>query len=144
MIRHETLTLLPALESVREGRELVREVVAAGELRDLEDAATLLTSEALTNAVVHAATAVRVDVFTGDQLLVRVSDHDPRTVLTPAAAARLAALLRDPDLTADGGRGLTVVAKVADSWGFEQRPDGKTFWFRLGSSAAIRHSVAVA
>jgi anti-sigma regulatory factor (Ser/Thr protein kinase) len=128
VVRHERLALLPALESVREGRDFVRRLVEEWQLGELGDAAELLVSEALTNAVDHAATAVRLDVFAGDGLLVWVSDSDRAFVPTSPAAD-------DPEVSQseapphERGRGLAVIAAVADRWGIDQHPDGKTVWF---------------
>jgi anti-sigma regulatory factor (Ser/Thr protein kinase) len=107
----------------------MRRLAAEWRLGELGDAAALLVSEALTNAVDHAATAVRLDVFAGDGLLVWVSDSNPRPVPTPRAADEPEAFGPARDPAPEHGRGLAVIAAVADRWGIDQRPDGKTVWF---------------
>jgi hypothetical protein len=142
VVQHEAMTLLPTLESVWEGRDLVRRLTKEWQLSELEDVAVLLTSEALTNAIRHAGTAVRLDVFAGEGLLVWVTDSDAAPVPTSWAADSDSAAVPtswaadsggtdEPgsDLPSEHGRGLSVIAAVADRWGIDPRPDGKTLWF---------------
>jgi anti-sigma regulatory factor (Ser/Thr protein kinase) len=128
---HDRLTLSPHVESVRVGRHFVQRTLARWHLEDLVDVATLLTSEAVTNAVVHAATQVLLDVYSRDQLVIEVSDHDTTAVLPPVAAAGLESLMEEPDLDAENGRGLMLIATLADRWGIVPTPEGKTVWFAL-------------
>jgi serine/threonine-protein kinase RsbW len=90
------------------------------------DEIILMVSELATNAVQHAAAAFDVSV-TVDPIgsLVRVEVRDPSET-TPALA----------DVVDDspGGRGLSIVATLADAWGIEMRRGrpGKTVWFTAG------------
>lgn len=131
VVCHEHLVLSPAPESVGTGRHLVQRLLPQWGLEDLVDVAALLVSEALSNAVIHAGTTVTLDVYTDERLVIEVRDTDPTAVLTPVAAAGLAALMREPDLTAESGRGLLLIANLADRWGIEQEVAGKTVWFSL-------------
>ncbi|MFE1264240.1 SpoIIE family protein phosphatase [Streptomyces albogriseolus] len=92
------------------------------------DDAALVASELVTNAVVHAGTEVcltcRLEEDTG-ALVVEVADRHPS---------------RPPrDDTAEGpahgtpeyGRGLRMVAALAESWGVTYRAGSKTVWARL-------------
>jgi anti-sigma regulatory factor (Ser/Thr protein kinase) len=110
----------PALISVGAARALVGEAVA-GSGADTVDSARLLTSELVTNAVVHAGTDVEVRVRRlANGVRVEVADHEakpPVPTSVPALSLR--------------GRGLDLVATVADDWGFECRDDGKVVWFEL-------------
>lgn len=133
---HERLRLSPRLESVRAGRHFVQRTLTGWDLDELVDVATLLTSEAVTNAVVHAETPVLLDVYTRDDLVIEVSDHDTTAVLPPVAAAGLESLLEEPDLDAENGRGLMLIATLADRWGIVPRAEGKTVWFALDLGAA--------
>ena len=86
------------------------------------DVASLLTSELVTNAVVHGATSVGLRATLSDhRLRVEASDRSPKA---PVARARPAP--GDTD-----GRGLIVVASLATDWGYEMRPSGKSVWFEL-------------
>ncbi|MZD03489.1 protein phosphatase, partial [Streptomyces sp. SID5785] len=97
----------------------------------LADDAVVVVSELVTNAVVHAGTGVdlvcRRDGPTADGpagLVVEVTDHHPtRAVRTDRAA-------RTPDIP-EYGRGLQLVASLAEAWGITYRPGTKTVWARL-------------
>ena len=108
--------------SVRAAR---RFVVAAldGWDPDATDAAALLVSELATNATIHAGTIFRVTVTRTDEK-VRVAVADG----SPAAATR-----RHYSTNAATGRGIGMVADVADAWGVEQAADGKVVWFELSA-----------
>ena len=80
-------------------------------------------SEAVTNAVLHAGTPVRLVVRETARLLrIEVTDDDPTL---PVA--------RDPDPTTPTGRGLLLIDRLTSSWGIESRHDGKTVWFEMAS-----------
>jgi anti-sigma regulatory factor (Ser/Thr protein kinase) len=125
----DSVMLPPALDSVGTGRRFVQRLLTQWHLDHLVDVAVLLASEALTNAVVHAATAVRLEVRRGRKLEVRVTDFSPDPVLSPVAALGLQSLLDEPDLEAEGGRGLMMIATLAESWGVAPAAAGKTVWF---------------
>ncbi|MCI3930633.1 SpoIIE family protein phosphatase [Streptomyces sp. AN091965] len=112
-------------------------VPAAARISDrLVDDAVLLVSELVTNAVVHAGTSVellcRLDEVTPgegpcdglDALVVEVSDHHP------ARAVRSEPPSPHPG-TPEYGRGLQLVATLAESWGITYRSGTKTVWARL-------------
>jgi anti-sigma regulatory factor (Ser/Thr protein kinase) len=90
------------------------------------DTATLLTSELVTNAIVHSAsgapggtvTIVVVDV--SDGVLVEVIDDGSAD--TP--------VVKDGLLTADG-HGLYLVQQMTAQWGYLRDPAGTTVWFHL-------------
>ena len=89
------------------------------------DTAELLCSELVTNAVVHAKTSVELYAsFEAGCLHVDVHDRAARE-------PRPRAVRPGED---EGGRGLTIVASLASSWGV-QTPDGdgKTVWFELSA-----------
>src|SRR5919199_4430665 len=113
----DSLVLPPALASVGAGRHFVTRLLSQWHLDHLADVAVLLASEALTNAVVHAATAVRLEVRRGHELEVRVTDFSEAPVLSPVSALGLQSLIEDPDLEAESGRGLLMIATLAERWG---------------------------
>jgi anti-sigma regulatory factor (Ser/Thr protein kinase) len=130
--RVERLTLPASAESVRAGRRFVGEVLTQWQFDDQVDTATLLASELVANAVVHAATPCVVEVsvdLDGPELVVAVSDFDTRP--SSIAAMRLRCLPDEPDLDAESGRGLLIVARLADRWHADPTPTGKTVWFAL-------------
>lgn len=92
------------------------------------DDATLIASELVTNAVVHAGTEVRLacglEQETG-ALVVEVSDQHPSRA--PRGGEPEAAALEAPEY----GRGLRLVAALSEAWGITYRPGSKTVWARL-------------
>lgn len=116
------LTLPPDLRSIRAAREFVaRWCASAGLSPERCDDALLLTSELVTNAVLHGRSEVCVEV---EELqgLFRISVFDENS-RHPAAVAE------DPD--ALDGRGLALVEALAERWGVEDRRLGKAVWFEL-------------
>lgn len=102
------------------------------------DDVTLLVSELVTNAVVHAGTSVRLACRREHgMLVVEAADRHPsRAVQTRVVEARGAG----GDAGRDGhqGHGLRLLAALAEEWGVTYRRDGKTVWFRLPESGAGR------
>ena len=104
-----------------EARRLVRaELVATGR-EDLIDAAELLVSEVVTNALVHAGTPIEVTALvTGTGLRVEVGDGSAH-LPSPRHHAAMAGT----------GRGLRLLQQMVDSWGAYPFADGKVVWFEL-------------
>lgn len=122
--QHE-LRLLPAAGSVAAGRRWVQnEAEVAGVGGDVLDVLEVLTSELVSNAVVHGPQdgVVRVRAHVLDDVI-RVSVGDDSQVRPVPRAA-------DPgDLH---GRGLILVEALATAWGVDVHPaDGKDVWFEL-------------
>jgi two-component sensor histidine kinase len=123
----QTFPAYPA--SVPAARGFVTEALA-GAPAELCQTAGLLVSELVTNAVRHAGTpsfVVDVDYSPGGRTRVAVTDTGlghpiPRT----------------PDPTSEHGRGLQLVARLADRWGAHRRraTQEKTVWFELQQPAA--------
>ncbi|MFF3750302.1 SpoIIE family protein phosphatase [Streptomyces sp. NPDC002018] len=104
----------------------------------LADDAVVVVSELVTNAVVHAGTAVellcRHEAASEDSsgageepaaLVLEISDHHP------ARAIRSDARGQTPTGTPEYGRGLQLVASLAERWGITYRSGLKTVWARL-------------
>jgi len=115
------LALEPVAPAAGAARRWVRERLAEFGLEPLTEAVTLLTSEVVTNAVLHAATALRVAVFP-DGIGVRVEVRDGSPV-SPSHR-------RHPS-TSSLGRGLTMLDALADEWGWRRDGSGKVVWFRV-------------
>jgi anti-sigma regulatory factor (Ser/Thr protein kinase) len=80
--------------------------------------AVLIASELATNAVLHARSAFTVQVWPdGDGITIEVRDDNPRLPAPGSAGPR--------DLS---GRGLQLVAALAQSWGIHPDHDGKSVW----------------
>jgi anti-sigma regulatory factor (Ser/Thr protein kinase) len=105
-----------------EARRRVRDTIASWQVPVDQDAALLLTSELVTNAVRHeAGQAVMLVVTCADGQL-RVDVHDTSRSL-PAVA--------DVPADAETGRGLLLVESLSDEWGFYRTPAGKAVYFTL-------------
>jgi len=89
---------------------------------DADGALTLLTSELVTNGVLHARTHLRVGIVIGAELLlVTVADDDDSGSL----------VIPPPDDGRPSGRGLLLVDAMASQWGVFRHQGGKTVWFTL-------------
>jgi anti-sigma regulatory factor (Ser/Thr protein kinase) len=85
------------------------------------DTATLLTSEVLTNAVVHGLGPV--------QLRLRRTDTEVTVIVSDRGRYRPQPRLADP--TDESGRGLSLLEMLATSWGARATEEGKDVWFTL-------------
>lgn len=110
-------------------RAELRGVLGEWGLSALADRAVLVLSELLTNAGRHARVPQGREIETrfsrvgGGSGGVRVEVHDAS--VRPPQEWR-------PDLDAEDGRGLLLVAAVADRWGFGDRSGpGKVVWVEL-------------
>lgn len=112
-------------------RELLRRRAWGGP--DREAVAELLTSELVTNALVHTGhgaevTATVVDEPDGreaDRLRVEVRDF---LALQPRP--------QRPGSESTHGRGLLLVQSLADAWGVRRQGAGKVVWFELDGEPA--------
>src|SRR4051812_13710697 len=84
------------------------------------DEVALITTELVTNAVQHARTPFTVTVdLTGARLRVEIRDG---CTTRPVADFK-------PSEADFGGRGLQIVAALADGWGVQPDLGGKSVWF---------------
>jgi anti-sigma regulatory factor (Ser/Thr protein kinase) len=94
-----------------------------------DDAAALVTSELVTNALMHGSRPFAVAVDTArDRTRVEVWDSNPGTAVR----------VRDRMPTVDdvGGWGLTIVNRLSDDWGVCRADDRKFVWAEFRSGAA--------
>lgn len=117
----------PAMVAV--AREFVRDRLEAWEAPEHLDEAVLVASELVTNAMLHARTALtlRIELRSSPppagaaSVRIEVFDYNPRlptlSPLTPEATS---------------GRGLALIAEMATAWGMENRADGKVVWCEIG------------
>ena len=125
----EHLDLTGSPTAARDARAFVRSelhgLTSADKLGDV----LLLTSELVTNVVLHAGTDMHLGVAWDDAgVLVAVQDH------TPALSARPPVSADDLD---ESGRGMAIVAALADDFGWRRLPEapGKVMWFVVGFTA---------
>ncbi|PPK92297.1 PAS domain S-box-containing protein [Kineococcus xinjiangensis] len=123
MLVHRALALAPEPASAARARRAVAEALTeAGIDDDLVESATLLVSELITNAVIHARSDIGLTITVrSGAVLVEVSDRSPHLPTR-----------RDYDATATTGRGLDLLELVADDCGALLQDSGKVVWFALG------------
>lgn len=122
-----TIELAPTTTAAHEARRFVSSFCTAAAFdEDVCRTAALLTSELVTNAVLHGRTGAVLRVENPPPLI-RVSVFDGNPDLPP--------LGESPSLDATSGRGLHIVAALADRWGVEPRDGGKAVWFELDMPA---------
>lgn len=105
-----------------QARRLVRQCLGAWGVPELEDTAVLLTSELVTNVLLHTSSAPRLSM-TRAGAGVRVTIWDDSPVIPRQ---------RRHTCEATTGRGVRLLAQLADDWGWEREPNGgKSVWFVL-------------
>jgi PAS domain S-box-containing protein len=120
-------TFEPVGRSVAVARAFVRDTLHGWGFADVVDDAVVLTSELVTNAVIHAGTAADVQCLRYETAVrVEVADHYPERDIPMQNRTRQ---FRDTDN--EGGRGLLLCAALASRWGVEYTAAGKHVWFQL-------------
>ncbi|MFF6983330.1 SpoIIE family protein phosphatase [Streptomyces sp. NPDC008343] len=117
----------PVGRSVASARSFVRDTLQGWGFADIVDDAVVLTSELVTNAVVHAGTSADVLCLRSDDgVRVEVADRYPeREIPLQGSPVNMGS----PDR--EGGRGLQLCAALAGRWGVEYTPTHKQVWFQL-------------
>ncbi|MGR8007870.1 SpoIIE family protein phosphatase [Streptomyces hypolithicus] len=117
----------PVGRSVATARAFVRDTLQGWGYADIVDDAVVLTSELVTNAVVHAGTTADVLCLRmEDGVRVEVADRYPEREVPLQGASQS---FGSPDR--EGGRGLLLCAALAARWGVEYAPTHKHVWFQL-------------
>ena len=123
----------PAAPSV--ARLFVRNLCEEWGAASLTDVAELLSSELVTNAVIHARSSISLEAAYdqngsadehGDGGVLRIEVYD-------SSADDVDLQPHEVSQGAEGGRGLAIVARLASHWGVEPVSQGKRVWFTLGS-----------
>jgi anti-sigma regulatory factor (Ser/Thr protein kinase) len=118
--------------SAAKARRFVEATLHTWSCDALLDAAVLLVSELVSNAVLHAGTPIAVVLSRHDgRLRVEVRDGSERLPVAKHYSA-----------LSGTGRGLLLLDRMADQWGSGRDGTGKTVWFELDSSSdADAHGV---
>ena len=119
--RASAIELPAALDSPGHARRFVRDALRRWSCAHSEDEAMLLTTELVSNAVVHARSAVHV----------RVSDLPDRIRVEITDFGGGALEFKPPSLDGVGGRGLLLVQEMSRSWGTSADGNEKVVWFEL-------------
>ncbi|WP_327326287.1 ATP-binding protein [Streptomyces sp. NBC_01210] len=108
--------------SVSAAREFTRQALTDWATADRADDVLLCVSELATNALMHGVPpgrGFRLHLFLHADGVLRVELHD-----SGDGCVRLS----PPHPDDEGGRGLLLVAALADKWGVGERSPGKTVW----------------
>ncbi|WGD42286.1 ATP-binding protein [Streptomyces cathayae] len=131
----ETFRIPQHRRHVPTARRQVRKALANWGVTDrLADSVTLLANELVTNAVTHCRISCA-------QVEVKLSLHEAHLVLEVSDPDRdRLPRLRNSAPDEEGGRGLVLVAALADTWGCRQGPHTKCVWalFTLGETEGAR------
>jgi anti-sigma regulatory factor (Ser/Thr protein kinase) len=107
-------------EAARHARRFSRRTLRSWGVPDGDmDAALLVVTELVTNALVHTDGRVRLDLtLINNRLRVAVTDASPRTPVKPTHVG----------WEATGGRGILLVEAMSDAWGTLPVSGGKQVW----------------
>lgn len=120
-----TLRLPAVPASVPEARRFVLQHLRSWSLEDLTETVVLLTSEVVTNSVLHARTELELTVARqGDGVQVQVRDGSP---VTPRQ--------RQHSADATTGRGMHLLDRLASAWEVVPDGQGKTICFTVRAAA---------
>jgi serine phosphatase RsbU (regulator of sigma subunit)/anti-sigma regulatory factor (Ser/Thr protein kinase) len=110
--------------TARSARRLLAATLSRWGVDELRDDALLVLSELVTNAVLHAGTAVDVVITLHESAIeVAVVDRHPtRSIPAPPMAV---------SADREGGRGLALMVRLATAWGVEYTDRTKRVWFRM-------------
>ena len=127
MKQQATLELVPALRAPRAARAFVAETLTAWDIRaDKVEAAQLVVSELVTNAVLHAAGSATITVD------LRLIDGAVRVLVSDAGDGEPEHRPHPDPRTGQTGRGVWLIDAFAARWGTETHGrDGKTVWCEL-------------
>jgi anti-sigma regulatory factor (Ser/Thr protein kinase) len=90
---------------------------------ECQDRSVLLTSELVTNALLHGRGRVRLGILAGPMTVrIEVGDDDPHHPRLP-----------DQSGENESGRGILIVDQLASAWGVQDGVVGKTVWFEVGA-----------
>jgi hypothetical protein len=121
------VNLPAATSSVRVARAFVRDCLK--DVLDADrDAAELIVSELVTNAVQHGSGEIELQIrVQDDSVFIAVDDDDPK-----------APVLRRVDVDSARGRGVFIVDHLARRWGTTvKQGDGKSVWAEIDRTSAI-------
>jgi anti-sigma regulatory factor (Ser/Thr protein kinase) len=133
--KRPTIWLVPSSEttlpsraaSVGAARRFLVRTLEGWELQGLDYDASVVLSELVTNAVLHAGTEISVRVSYDEGCLrLEVSDESPRM---PVAKRR--------NPSAATGKGLVLVDALATEWGVRPEANGKTIWANFAEAAVL-------
>ncbi|MBY8881086.1 ATP-binding SpoIIE family protein phosphatase [Actinacidiphila acidipaludis] len=118
------------LRGVADARRFVRKCLEKWDAPQISDALEMITSEAVTNALIHADSDVGVRLREyDDRVRLEVRDSDAH----PPLPSAMSVSEEDEQAQAEHGRGLVIVDSLATAWGSSPHGRGKTVWMELKS-----------
>lgn len=123
--------------SVPAARAFARAALVDWEVTDRADDVLLCVSELATNALVHGVPPgrgflLRLLPYDGGVLRVEVHDSGSGVPAVPQP---------DAGEPGEGGRGLLLVAELADKWGVGRRSPGKVVWCEFAGQREINRVI---
>ncbi|MGC0331744.1 anti-sigma regulatory factor (Ser/Thr protein kinase) [Streptomyces sp. SAI-170] len=113
-------------------RRIMRSHLSTWGLHEVIDEAQLCVSELVTNVITHVGAGTPATLAVSMRgVRLRIEVHDPDTHALP--------VLSDSALDAEKGRGMALVAAVADCWGVQMRLDRKVTWCELATRLTSPH-----
>jgi anti-sigma regulatory factor (Ser/Thr protein kinase) len=116
------IDLPPTVASVPLARRLAREVLRTWQAPQDHDDAQLLVTELVANVVDHVGGDVLTLEFTLGGAWLRIAVVD---------GSAIRPVVREMSHEQERGRGMRMVAAIADRWGAEDHDGGKRVWFEL-------------
>ncbi|MFF4985563.1 ATP-binding protein [Streptosporangium saharense] len=114
--------------NVASARRFVRDIAIEWNTAEaVPEIAELLTSEIVTNTIVHGA----VNPAAAPPVHITVMREGKLMVVETCDSSNTIPQIRNAAPTATSGRGLTVVRELAHNWGWLPHPNGKSVWFEL-------------
>ncbi|MFE2171115.1 SpoIIE family protein phosphatase [Streptomyces sp. NPDC059447] len=120
MRSHWTVWRLP--DAVMHARRFTARTLRSWGVAEELDAALLVVSELVTNAIAHTQGAVGMDLtLSADRLRIAVNDASPRSPVKPISVS----------WEETGGRGLLIVEAMTMAWGSVPLSGGKQVWAEI-------------
>ena len=117
-----SIELEPVAQSVSEACRFVATMLELWGCDDPDEVLGLLTSEVVTNAILHAGGQIRLQAVLAADGTMRVETFDTSPE-TP--------VIQSPAPYGGSGRGILIVQRLARCWGIESTDSHKVVWFEL-------------
>jgi anti-sigma regulatory factor (Ser/Thr protein kinase) len=131
------------VSSVPLARHLTIELLNRWELSTHCDLAMLLTSELVTNALLHAGNGLSLTVAVAEGALeIAVGDDDHLSSASVKASLSRFGDVHD-NVIAEGGRGLLLIDSLSDDWGVDQGAHEKRVWVRVSAEDWVHRLACV-
>lgn len=123
-----SLTIPGQPAHVKDAREFVTRTMGAG--HSCVDVAVLLSSELVTNSLLHSGSGMSEGTVT---ITVTGIADGVRVEVLDAGGASVPHVDDKPAAVAEGGRGLCLVRELSASWGYRHEGAGVVTWFEVSA-----------